>query len=365
MPELPDATALLEDFAGGALSPLEALDATLERIARRTPRSTRSASSTPTALGEAAARSQARWSRGEPAGLLDGVPVAIKDVLLTARMADAARLAGRRSRPGWDVDAPSVAALARNGAVAVGKTTTPEFGWKGVTDGPLDGVTRNPWDVTRTAGGSSGGSSARARRRDGAARPRHRRRRLDPDPVRLLRARPGSSRRTAACPRGRRARSASSPTSGRWRGRCATWRCCSTSSPSPTCATGRRWSRRRRRYRDGLGGGVEGLRDRLQPGARLRGRRAGGGGDRRARGGAPGGLGRARGGGRSRLRRPARDVRDAVVRRRGARRRGPRRPPPTDVLDPGLRADRGQGSADHGAGVPAARCRRATRSACA
>jgi aspartyl-tRNA(Asn)/glutamyl-tRNA(Gln) amidotransferase subunit A len=53
-----------------------------------------------------------------------------------------------------------VARLREHGAVFLGKTTTPEFGWKGVTDSPLSGVTRNPYDVTRTAGGSSGGSAA-------------------------------------------------------------------------------------------------------------------------------------------------------------------------------------------------------------
>ena len=53
-----------------------------------------------------------------------------------------------------------VAALRRHGAVLIGKTTTPELGWKGVTDSPLAGITRNPWNPERTAGGSSGGSAA-------------------------------------------------------------------------------------------------------------------------------------------------------------------------------------------------------------
>ncbi|MCZ9342519.1 amidase family protein, partial [Streptomyces sp. TRM76130] len=60
----------------------------------------------------------------------------------------------------WDEDAPSVARLREHGAVFLGKTTTPEYGWKGVTDSPLSGVTRNPWDPARTAGGSSGGAAA-------------------------------------------------------------------------------------------------------------------------------------------------------------------------------------------------------------
>ena len=60
----------------------------------------------------------------------------------------------------WDIDAPPVARLREAGAVFLGKTTTPEFGWKGVTDSALSGVTRNPWNTSRTMGGSSGGAVA-------------------------------------------------------------------------------------------------------------------------------------------------------------------------------------------------------------
>ena len=60
----------------------------------------------------------------------------------------------------WDLDAPAVARVREHGGVIVGKTTTPELGWKGVTDSPLTGVTRNPWNPARTSGGSSGGSAA-------------------------------------------------------------------------------------------------------------------------------------------------------------------------------------------------------------
>ena len=88
------------------------------------------------------------------------MPATIKDLLLTAgwptlrgsRLLDAAGP--------WPEDAPAVARLRESGAVLLGKTTTPEFGWKGVTDSRRFGATGNPWDPARTAGGSSGGSAA-------------------------------------------------------------------------------------------------------------------------------------------------------------------------------------------------------------
>ena len=68
------------------------------------------------------------------------------------RPADPARLAHDRPDGPWTDDAPPVARVREHGGVLVGKTTTPELGWKGVTDSPLTGVTRNPWDPARTAG---------------------------------------------------------------------------------------------------------------------------------------------------------------------------------------------------------------------
>uniref|UniRef100_UPI0034DEFE61 amidase n=1 Tax=Streptomyces flavofungini TaxID=68200 RepID=UPI0034DEFE61 len=109
---------------------------------------------------EQAELSASRWRRGEPRGLVDGVPVSVKDLLL---MKGGPTLRGSKTvgaDRAWDEDAPSVARLREHGAVLVGRTTTPEFGWKGVTDSPLTGVTRNPYDTSRTCGGSSGGSAA-------------------------------------------------------------------------------------------------------------------------------------------------------------------------------------------------------------
>jgi aspartyl-tRNA(Asn)/glutamyl-tRNA(Gln) amidotransferase subunit A len=147
-------------FAGGKLSPVEAASALLNRIDRLD-------SSVngfclidrETTLTQARA-SEARWMKGAPLSALDGVPVAIKDLLLTRGWPT---LRGSRTiDPGqaWNDDAPAVARLREAGAVLLGKTTTPEYGWKGVTDSPLTGATRNPWDLEKTPGGSSGGSAA-------------------------------------------------------------------------------------------------------------------------------------------------------------------------------------------------------------
>ncbi|MGC2203791.1 MAG: amidase [Stellaceae bacterium] len=103
--------------------------------------------------------SEARWQRGKPQGILDGVPVALKDTVLTNGWP---RLIGSRTidpNRDWEEDSPVTARLRSEGAVFFGKTTTPEFGWKPVTDSPLSGVTRNPWNLQRTPGGSSGGSA--------------------------------------------------------------------------------------------------------------------------------------------------------------------------------------------------------------
>jgi aspartyl-tRNA(Asn)/glutamyl-tRNA(Gln) amidotransferase subunit A len=155
-----DALALSEDYASGAVSPVEAITAALARIDQLDPAINAFRLVDPDRACEEALRSRARWSRGEARGPLDGVPVAIKDVFLTRGWPTLRGSLTIDPEQPWDSDAPAVAALRRHGAIAVGKTCTPELGWKGVTDSRLDGITRNPWDLDRTAGGSSGGSAA-------------------------------------------------------------------------------------------------------------------------------------------------------------------------------------------------------------
>lgn len=154
------ALELLAAYRAKALSPVEAAQACLGRIrAHNDVVNAYCLVDEETTLREAR-RSEERWRRGAPLGAVDGVPVAIKDVFFTRGWPT---LKGSKTIDPdgpWRIDAPAVAALKGNGAVPLGKTTTPEFGWKGVTDSPLHGPTNNPWDPSRTAGGSSGGSAA-------------------------------------------------------------------------------------------------------------------------------------------------------------------------------------------------------------
>ncbi|MFI9613631.1 amidase [Streptomyces sp. NPDC052023] len=162
MTELTELTAvrLLDGYRKGEFSPVEVARAALERAEAIQPEVNAFVRLTAEDALRRARESEERWRRGEPDGLLDGVPVTVKDILLlrgapTLRGSRTVDPAGR-----WDEDAPSVARLREHGAVFLGKTTTPEFGWKGVTDSPVSGVTRNPYDPARTAGGSSGGAAA-------------------------------------------------------------------------------------------------------------------------------------------------------------------------------------------------------------
>jgi aspartyl-tRNA(Asn)/glutamyl-tRNA(Gln) amidotransferase subunit A len=153
------ATRLIELYRAKQASPVEVTAATLRRLETYEGAVNAFVLYDPETAMEMARASEARWRRGEPQGLLDGVPVALKDTVLTKGWP---RLIGSRTidpNRDWDEDSPVTARLRGEGAVFFGKTTTPEFGWKPLTDSPLSGVTRNPWDLERTPGGSSGGSA--------------------------------------------------------------------------------------------------------------------------------------------------------------------------------------------------------------
>jgi aspartyl-tRNA(Asn)/glutamyl-tRNA(Gln) amidotransferase subunit A len=154
------ATELVARYRDGSLSPVEATRAMLAQIERLDGEVNAYCLVDEETTLRYALESELRYQNDAPKGIVDGVPVAVKDVFLTPMWPT---LKGSRTiEPNSTLgkSAPCVAALDRHGYVPLGKTTTPEFGWKGVTDSPLCGPTNNPWDVTRTAGGSSGGTGA-------------------------------------------------------------------------------------------------------------------------------------------------------------------------------------------------------------
>jgi aspartyl-tRNA(Asn)/glutamyl-tRNA(Gln) amidotransferase subunit A len=160
--DLADCSALelLQLYRRRLASPLEATDAVLGRIRKQNPALNAFRLVDENGALEAARAAEARWQQGTPRGLLDGVPVSVKDLILTKGSSTLRGSLSVEANQPWDIDAPAVARLREHGAVLLGKTTTPEFGCKAVTDSYLTGVTRNPWNLKHTPGGSSGGSAA-------------------------------------------------------------------------------------------------------------------------------------------------------------------------------------------------------------
>ncbi len=153
-------TQLTDLYGAGNLSPVGATEAALAAIAACDGVLNAFRLVDGEAALDAARRSERRWRAQSPLSPLDGVPVSIKDLLLTQGWPT---LRGSKlidpDQP-WEEDAPAVARMRAAGAVLLGKTNTAEFGWKGVTDSPLAGITRNPWNAELTPGGSSGGAAA-------------------------------------------------------------------------------------------------------------------------------------------------------------------------------------------------------------
>ncbi len=150
-------------YAARRLSPVEATRAILDRIASLNTSLNAFAFLDGEAALADARRSEARWTSGIPSSPIDGVPVTLKDTLLAK---DTPTLCGSLAiEPGdeaWDIDSPVAARLREAGAVLLGKTTMSEFGVKAVTETTRHGVTRNPWNLAFSPGGSSGGAAAAA-----------------------------------------------------------------------------------------------------------------------------------------------------------------------------------------------------------
>ncbi|MCO1336052.1 amidase [Microbulbifer sp. OS29] len=153
------AVELLRGYATKSFSPVDVTAQLLDRIERVNPLvNAFCLIDRKTSLAHAR-DSEQRYFSGDSKGLLDGVPVAIKDVFLTPMWPTVYGSKTVDPETTLGCSTSCIAALQRHGYTPIGKTTTPEYGWKGVTDSAINGITRNPWDTEKTCGGSSGGSA--------------------------------------------------------------------------------------------------------------------------------------------------------------------------------------------------------------
>ena len=159
------ATELLDAYARRTLDPVEVVEATLTRIEQVEPAVNAFVTVTEARAHADARAASAAWAAGT-AGSICGVPYSLKDLVVTRDIPT-----GRGSLV-WSMedapyDAPVAERLQAAGGVLLGKTTTPELGWKGDSGNRRNGPCHNPWQRGRTAGGSSGGSAAAAMARCG------------------------------------------------------------------------------------------------------------------------------------------------------------------------------------------------------
>lgn len=153
------ATALLAGYASGRLSPVDAMEAVLARIDAVNPALNAFFVVSADEAIQAARDSEARWRVGAPMGVLDGVPVSIKDSIA---MAGWPYWRGTKGRVGTtsSLDSPPVARLKEAGAILFGKTTMPDYGLLASGVSSAHGTTRNPWNISMNTGGSSSGAGA-------------------------------------------------------------------------------------------------------------------------------------------------------------------------------------------------------------
>ena len=146
-------------YAKGKASPVEVMKAVLARADKVNPILNALCVIDAEPALAAARASERRWKKGKPLSPIDGVPVSIKE-LVRVKGWPASMGSKLTDKTPTDADAPAVARLREAGALVFAQTTSSEFGHKGVTNTPLHGVTRNPWNTAMTPGGSSGGAGA-------------------------------------------------------------------------------------------------------------------------------------------------------------------------------------------------------------
>lgn len=153
------ASQLLEGFRSKRLSPVDVVEQIHDHLESHNPTLNAFVVYDFEQALQSARQSEKRWAAGQPQGVLDGILVSLKDLLLVSGWptlkgsltTDVDRL--------WDEDCPAATQLKRQGAIILGKTTTSEFGWAPFGESPQSGVTRSPWDLSRTPGGSSSGAA--------------------------------------------------------------------------------------------------------------------------------------------------------------------------------------------------------------
>jgi aspartyl-tRNA(Asn)/glutamyl-tRNA(Gln) amidotransferase subunit A len=155
------AVELVDGYRKGEFSPVEVIESVLARVEAGEPKLRATYALDPEGARQAARESQRRWGRGQPAGPLDGVPVTVKENIATRGTPVPLGTAATELTPASQ-DAPATARLREGGAVIFTKTTMPDYGMLTSGLSSFHHLARNPWDLTRTPGGSSAGAGAAA-----------------------------------------------------------------------------------------------------------------------------------------------------------------------------------------------------------
>ena len=153
------ASELSKLLTRGEASPVDIVDAMLKRASELQPHLNAFVLIDADGARAAARAAESRWQKGQPLSPFDGIPTTIKDTTNVKGWPTRYGSHSTDETPANENAAITDRFLAA-GMILLGKTTTPEFGWKALTDSPLQGTTRSPWNLAHSPGGSSGGASA-------------------------------------------------------------------------------------------------------------------------------------------------------------------------------------------------------------